>query len=107
MKKMVKETKEKPKTNRHVLATPGPGRPKGCKNRFTSLKESFLSVFKKLGGTDALYKWANKNDHNKGIFYGWITKMLPANLDIAADILVTVKKVISDERPKENADSGD
>ena len=105
--KTVKKTKEKAKKGRHVLAIPGPGRPKGCKNRFTSLKDSFLGVFKKLGGTEALYEWASKNDRNKAIFYGWITKMLPANVDVAGDISVTVKKVVSDERPKENADSGD
>jgi hypothetical protein len=101
MKKTVKKTQEKPKTGRHVLATPGPGRPKGCKNRFTSLKESFIAVFKKLGGTQALYNWANKSDHNKAIFYGWITKMLPSNVDVAGNLSVTVKKILSDERPKE------
>lgn len=59
------------------------GRPKGSKNRFTSLKQSFLEAFEELGGTEGLTEWAKKN---KGMFYQMLAKMLP-------------KTVESDERP--------
>lgn len=61
-----------------ALPGAGPGRPKGMKNKFTSLKDSFVDVFKMLGGTDALYEWAKKSPRNQAVFYSWIVKMLPA-----------------------------
>jgi len=57
-----------------------PGKPKGAKSRFTNLKNAFLEVFERLGGTGGLEEWANKNPHNKALFYGWITKMLPSSV---------------------------
>lgn len=80
-----------------------PGRAKGCKNKFTSLKESFVDVFKRLGGTEALYNWADKNDHNKGIFYAWITKMLPSNIDISGQISTVIKVISAVPRPEKKA----
>ena len=32
------------------------GRPKGAKNRYTEIKESFLKAFDKLGGSNGLIK---------------------------------------------------
>ena len=68
-----------------VLPGPGPGRPKGSVNKFTSLKDSFLSVYERMGGEDALLAFADKH---KPLFYGWITKMLPSN--ITADVKGTI-----------------
>jgi len=67
------------------LPGPGPGRPKGMKNHFTSLKDSFLEVFEKLGGTDGLLEWAKIN-RNKSEFYRMVTKMLPANVAVEANV---------------------
>jgi len=58
------------------------GRPKGSKNKFTSLKDSFLEAFEALDGTQGLINWAKKSERNKALFYGWITKMLPSNVDV-------------------------
>ncbi|HBJ74690.1 MAG TPA: hypothetical protein DDY86_04035 [Syntrophaceae bacterium] len=60
------------------FAPGNPGRPKGAVNKFTSLKDSFLDVFKMLGGTQGLYDWAKSSKRNQAMFYAWIIKMLPA-----------------------------
>jgi len=80
---------------------PHSGRPKGSKNKFTNLRNSFLHVYQLLGGDMALRAWAEKNDRNKGYFYQMITKLLPQEHDVSGGMSVTVKKIVSDERAKE------
>ena len=63
-----------------VALGPGPGRPKGSKNKFTNLKDVFLEVFERLDGVDGLEMWAKENKRNRAMFYQWITKMLPSSL---------------------------
>jgi len=57
-----------------------PGKPKGAKSRFTNLKNAFLEVFENIGGTKGLEDWVEDTKHNKTLFYGWITKMLPSSV---------------------------
>lgn len=80
-----------------------PGRQKGSKNKFTSLKESFLEAFEELGGVEGLAGWAKKNNTTQGQFYQMISKMLPSNadLDVKGALELTIKRIISDERPKQ------
>ena len=73
----VKKTKKN-----YNLPGPGPGRPKGSKNKFTDLKNAFLEAFEELNGTEGLVKWADKNDRNRAQFYQMITKMLPSNVSL-------------------------
>jgi hypothetical protein len=47
-------------------------------NKFTSLKDSFIDVFKMLGGTQGLFEWAKSSKRNQAMLYSWIVKMLPA-----------------------------
>lgn len=56
------------------------GRPRGSANKYTNLKDAFIKVFEDLGGTQGLYDWADESKHNKALFYGWITKMLPSSV---------------------------
>jgi len=58
------------------------GRRKGSVNKFTTLKAAFLNVFERTGGEDGLLKWVNASNHNKAAFYQWITKMLPADVNL-------------------------
>ena len=58
------------------------GRPKGSVNKFTTLKQAFLNVFERMGGEDELLKWARETNRNKATFYQWITKMLPADVNL-------------------------
>jgi hypothetical protein len=65
---------------------PRAGRPKGTTNHFTSLKDSFLEVFEKLGGTEGLLTWVKSGNRNKAEFYRMVTKMLPANVSVEAKV---------------------
>lgn len=53
------------------------GRPRGVKNKFTNLKESFLVAFEDLGGVSGLVKWAKKN---QGQFYQIISRLFPKEI---------------------------
>lgn len=84
------------------LPGPGPGRPKGSQNKFTSLKDTFLSVFKRIGGEDELLKWVETSNRNKEVFFNWITKMLPSNIDVehSGDVSITIVSTIPRSRKK-------
>lgn len=51
-----------------------PGRPKGSKNKFTIIKDGFLWAYKKLGGKEALLKWAKGNQES---YYKHVVSLLP------------------------------
>lgn len=55
------------------------GRPKGSKNKFTNLKDAFLTAFDspQLRGIDGLIEWAKEN---RGDFYKLVARMLPTNV---------------------------
>jgi len=82
----VSKTKKKHKTNlpEKYLRNGGPGRPKGSKDKFTDLKNAFLTAFDNLGGIEGLTEWAKKNNNNKTQFYHMITKLLPKTVDVNA-----------------------
>ena len=58
---------------------PGPGRRKGSRNKIShTAKENISKVFDMLGGIDGLHRWANRNDHNRAIFYQSLySKIIP------------------------------
>ncbi len=58
------------------------GRPKGSKDKFTELKDSFLEAFDRLGGIDGLVEWAKKSNNNRSQFYQMITKLLPRDINL-------------------------
>lgn len=62
------------------LKRKGQGRPKGSRNKFTTIKESFLNAFREIGGTDVLIQWARK-ERNKGQFFLMITKLFPKEIE--------------------------
>jgi len=85
------------------------GKPKGAVCKFTTLKAAFLNVFERTGGEDGLLEWVNASNHNKAAFYQWITKMLPADVNLSgqdgAPIRVQLEKVITTIDP--NGSSGE
>jgi len=67
---------------------PGPGRPKGLKNKFTNLKDSFLKAYQAkdgFGGDKALFEYAQKNPDT---FLTMITKLFPKQIDGQLDIKI-------------------
>ena len=73
----------------------GKGRPRGSRNKFTDLKASFINVYKRLGGDDALLEWAGESSSNKKVFYQMIHTMLPK--DVQTEIKQSV--MISWQQP--------
>lgn len=61
------------------LTNAGKGRPKGAKNKTSTIaKDALAHAFDALGGQDALVSWALESDENRKIFYQAIwPKLLP------------------------------
>ena len=57
----------------------GRGRPKGSKNKFTTLRESFIEAYLKLGGTKGMIKWIESSPKNKAAFYHDLIRLIPAS----------------------------
>lgn len=56
---------------------PGPGRPKGSKDKLTrDAKQAFQYAFDKLGGADKLADWAQDNTTD---FYKLFARMIPVD----------------------------
>ena len=69
------------------------GRPKGSRNKFTNLRESFLFAYKGIGGDMALVEWA-QNPKNKALFYQLLAKMLPRDMKVEADVGEKFKEIL-------------
>lgn len=58
------------------------GRPRGSRNKFTSLKDEFLNAFEQIGGTEELATWARKNQTQ---FYTLLSKLLPSKSEVTGE----------------------
>lgn len=65
------------------------GRPKGSKNKFTTLKDAFLGAFEEWGGQERLSAWIKESKHNEREWLRMMTKMLPANLNVDTQMSIT------------------
>lgn len=82
------------------------GRPKGTKNKFTSLKEAFLDAFEAAGGTEFIIAFA-KDKQNQAAFLQMLARMLPtsAKVEQSSDIVTTVNFIeIPAKLPKGHID---
>ncbi len=60
--------------------TPGPGRPKGSKNRATqAIKEAVLDAFVRIGDVDGLVDWAKDN---RTEFYRLAARLIPTETQV-------------------------
>jgi hypothetical protein len=81
-----------------------PGRPKGSPNKFTQLREAFLTAFENLGGIEGLTKWAQQSK-NRTEFYRIISKMLPKEVEVSRPIEFYLKKNPEDMSDEELRDA--
>ena len=94
----------------------GKGRPKGSKNKFTTLKESFVEAYLKLGGTKGLIKWIESSPKNKAAFYHDLFRLIPSSQLTASEtqsltyqlsekflpkMELKIERIITDKRPEE------
>ena len=65
------------------------GRPKGVPNKFTSLKDDFIHVYKELGGSEFLREWAKENPAD---FFGMVKVMLPRDISakVSSDLAIRI-----------------
>ena len=68
---------------------------RGAKNKFTTLKDSFVDAFKDIEDSkEDLFQWASQSTNRK-FFYLMISKMLPTKME--ATIKTDYRKVLADE----------
>ena len=94
----------------------GSGRPKGCKNKFTDLKTSFLNVYKQVGGDEYLRKFAEENPKE---YIRLLGTMLPKDVQTEVRQAITIAwanqaveqipdaEIIQAQLPDNTKDSGD
>jgi len=75
---------------------PGPGRPRGSKNKLTNIKAEFLFCYQIIGGLGGLTAWAKKEE-NRTEFYRMLTRLFPR--EIKAEI--NIGRSISEYTTKE------
>ena len=71
--------------NKITGGKPGPGRPKGSRNKVTAAaKDAIAEAAEKLGGTNRIVSWAKEDPLNERAFWATIyPKLLP--LQVAGD----------------------
>ena len=71
--------------NKITGGKPGPGRPKGSRNKVTAAaKDAIAEAAEKLGGTNRIVSWAREDPLNERAFWATIyPKLLP--LQVAGD----------------------
>lgn len=76
------------------------GKPKGAKNKFTTLKEAFIGAFQEIGGQKALTQFA-KNPKYRKDFLKMLASMLPKEVQVSeserAPIIPPVIQIIGIE----------
>tara|TARA_R110000765_G_scaffold413053_1_gene512926 strand:- start:97 stop:492 length:396 start_codon:yes stop_codon:yes gene_type:complete len=71
-----------------------PGRPKGKGNLIGStMKQDMLSVYKRLGSAEGLYKWCKRNPSNLSLFFRMMISLIPKNLHIDSHITHSLSKL--------------
>jgi hypothetical protein len=76
------------------------GRPTGCRNRFTTLKESFLKAYEAkdgFGGDEALKRFAKANPYD---FLQMVKTMLPKNMEVKSENQMIINVISSIPEPK-------
>lgn len=84
----------------HNLRGPGPGRPKGMPNKFTTLKNDYLWVHAAIGGRKRLKAWA---ETHLALFYQLESKLFPQEVETKQN--VTYRVIYEKPKEKDKADA--
>lgn len=69
------------KTGKHALTGPGPGRPKGVRNKLTNLRDAVLEAFDQVGGAQYLARLAEGTSSDRAAFVSLVSKVLPTQIN--------------------------
>lgn len=70
--------------------TSGQGRPKGTPNKTTvAAREAFQLAFDKLGGPEAMAKWAGENQTE---FYKLYGRLIPVDVQASGGLTINIKR---------------
>jgi hypothetical protein len=61
--------------------TPGPGRPKGVRNKLTNLRDAVLEAFDTVGGPAYLVQLAQGTQSDRAAFVSLVSKVLPTQVN--------------------------
>jgi hypothetical protein len=62
-----------------------PGRPKGIKNKLTSIRDAVLEAFEMAGGSQYLYQLSQGTQSDRAAFVGLMSKVLPTQINANVD----------------------
>lgn len=62
-----------------------PGRPKGVRNKLTSLRDAVIEAFDRVGGADYLVKLAEGTQSDRAAFVSLMNKVLPTQINQQVD----------------------
>jgi len=75
---------------------PGPGRPRGSKNKLTNIKDEFLFAYEVIGGLGGLTTWAKKEE-NRTEFYRMLTRLFPREIKAEINIGRAISEYSAEE----------
>jgi len=75
---------------------PGPGRPRGSKNKLTNIKDEFLFAYEVIGGLGGLTVWAKKEE-NRTEFYRMLTRLFPREIKAEITVGRSISEYSTDE----------
>jgi hypothetical protein len=111
---MLKKSKEKQKSLASRLPIPGPGRPKGLKNKEYPFLRDMRILYDEEGGVKGLRKFIKQSPRNMAIFYKAIIEMaqkqLPQEHEHSGEIKTSpliVRVVFVKDGDKGNGGNGD
>ena len=71
---------------------PGPGRPKGVRNKYTGFITDLFEVWEEANGRERLKEFIQKNDRNFGKCLEVMAKLMPKEIKLSGDSEITIKK---------------
>lgn len=88
--------------NKITGGKPGPGRPKGSRNKTTAAaKDIIAQAADKLGGMERLVTWAKLDEKNEHTFWGTIyPKLLPLQVNAEHDLTKRAAKALAWKPPQ-------
>ncbi len=86
------------------------GRPKGAKSKISeSFYQDALAAYndERVGGREGLVQWVIASQRNRLVFYSWLAKTMPSNLQVTGEnggaVQINLTKTVTTVKPKDYA----